>query len=215
MFKGVADGEILIALACLGSKVVSYTKNQTIFISGDEDAHMGVVLSGCVNVVRMDADGAVELIDKLGAGSVFGAAFLFSGVTTNVEIYASVPSEVLFLKTEKIARSCSSECSLHAQMMKNLLFTMSDMLKDMGSRLCIMHKSTIRKKLMEYFEFSASDTGGDTFTIPFSRYELADYIGVNRCAMSRELHKMEEDGLIECSGKVFTLCKNKQERSSY
>jgi CRP-like cAMP-binding protein len=66
-------------------------------------------------------------------------------------------------------------------------------------------KRSTREKLLSYLSAEAKKQGSKSFLIPFDRQQLADYLCVERSAMSSELSKMRSEGLLEYQKSFFTL----------
>ncbi len=206
LFDGFADSDILAVLPCMDAHISVYVKHAPVFLSGDE-AKLGLVLEGSLSISQVDAEGDVNLINKVGRSDVFGATFLFSGAASNVDVHADARSTLLLINHERLLSPCRSTCILHKRLIRNVIRTLSLKLMEMREKLAVVHKNTIRSKLLAYFGLRTAETHANNFEVPFTRNELADYLGVNRSALSRELSNMQKAGLIEYSGNSFVYRK--------
>ena len=84
-------------------------------------------------------------------------------------------------------------------MQKNLL---------LSNRIFCTSPKTIRSRLLTYFSRLSVKYGSSTIQIPFNRQQLADYLNLDRSALSKELGKMQQDGLIEYHKNMIYLAKD-------
>ena len=210
LFHNFSDHEVLPMLRCLSSRVASYRKEQALFIAGDALTQVGIVLSGTLRIQKEDMNGNAVIVTKLNSGDMFGEAFVCAGLSRiPVSVWASACADVLFIDYMKIITTCPSACSFHSKLLGNMLGIMAQKLILLTQKMDIVQKKSIRDKLTAYFETCVNENESRRFSIPFNRRELAEYIGVNRSAMSRELGKMQDEGLITFSGDEFYVAERR------
>ena len=139
-------------------------------------------------------------------GEMFGEAYIApeSGPLLN-DVAAAEDSAVIFLNAKRIMTTCSSACRFHTMVVQNLFFSISEKNRKIVRKLSHMSKRSIREKLISYLSEEATRQNSSSFTIPFNRQQLADFLFVDRSAMSNELSKMRKEGLLEFERNRFKL----------
>jgi CRP-like cAMP-binding protein len=193
-------------LTCLNARVVAVTKGEPIFLEGDSAGFVGIVLEGSIQVVRDDFYGNRSVLSHAEQGDIFGEAFACANVESMpVSGFAIRNSSVMLLSCQKMLTVCSSACIFHNQLVKNLLKVVAEKNLDLNRKIQFMSQKTTKEKLMAYLLEHAKRAGSTEFTIPFDRQTLADYLGVERSAMSTELSKLKKAGVLDCKGSRFRI----------
>ena len=206
LFFGISEEEILEMLTCLDAKKASYKKSEFILRSGDSTEAIGLMLSGSVLIIQDDIWGNRNILSKIGPGQTFAAAFACApGAVLNVTVAAETDVTVMFLNVKRVLNICSSACTHHGRIVRNLLGELAQKNLRSGEKLTHMGQRSTRAKLMSYFSSEVQRSGGYEFDIPFSRQQLADYLAVERSGLSNELCKMRDEGLIEFNKNHFKL----------
>ena len=206
LFEGIGEDELDIMLLCLSARTSDFKKGQTIFAEGDRAKSVGIVLSGEVHIARADYDGNRDILASVTCNELFGEAFACAGTESlPVSAEAATGCTVLFIDVRRITLVCKSSCAFHNRLISNLLRIVAQKNIMLNSKLDIASRRTTREKLLAYLRSEAKKNGGSRFTIPFDRRCLADYLGVERSAMSAELSRMRRDGLIETEKNEFVL----------
>ena len=206
LFFGISEDEILEMLTCLDAKKASYKKSEFILRSGDSTEAIGLMLSGSVLIIQDDIWGNRNILSKIGPGQTFAAAFAFAPrAVLNVTVAAETDVTVMFLNVKRVLNICSSACTHHGRIVRNLLGELAQKNLRSGEKLTHMGQRSTRAKLMSYFSSEVQRSGGYEFDIPFSRQQLADYLAVERSGLSNELCKMRDEGLIEFNKNHFKL----------
>ncbi len=206
LFSGISREEILEMSGCLKITVVKVAKNQTIIAEGDPVKYMGVVLSGSVRVIREDYYGNRTIVAEMGPAELFAETAAAAGaVKMPVSVTASQDSEIMLMDCRKAIYSCCNGCIFHNRLIANLLQAVAEKNMLLNQKMEIISKRTTREKLMAYLLYEAKKKNSGEFVIPYSRQELADYLGVDRSAMSAEIARMRKDGLIESKKSRFKL----------
>ena len=193
-------------LGCLQAKVKEYEREEYILQPGETPSAIGVVVSGAVWMVRDDYRGDRNILESYYAGEVFGESAVFQkNEPSSVGYVAGERTVVVFLAGWRIYSPCSKVCTCHQRLIENLLSVMAG--KNMGLTRKIEHLScrTTREKLLSYLSEQARVAGKRFFTIPFDRQELADYLSVERSAMSAELSRLQKEGVLETRKNWFKL----------
>ena len=206
IFAGIDENRLDSVLECLGAKTREYEKNRYILRSGDSVDSVGLVLSGAALIIQEDFWGNRNLLANLSAGQLFAEAFACSpGSVMNVSVVAQVDCAVLWLDVKRILTSCPNACAHHAAVSRNLLSELARKNLKLNEKLTHMGQRTTRGKLMSYLSAEAERHGAAEFDIPFSRQQLADYLSVERSAISAELCRLRDDGILSFSRNHFRL----------
>lgn len=206
LFSNIKPDELEDLLVCLRAKKKEFLKDEEIFTMGMPVSGLGIVLRGKAQVLREDPWGKRTILTELGVGDVFGETFVLAGVEISpVTVLSMSFSEVLFLKYGKIPFLCGNQCSGHQQLIENLLNLLATKNILLNQKNEILSQRSIREKVMTFLGLKSS--GKERVNISFTREQLADFLCVDRSALSRELSKMKEDGLIDYQGSKFKILK--------
>ncbi len=206
LFNGVAEEEIRAMLGCLNAHVRTFDKGEYVFRQGEYVENITVLVAGKLHVQRDDYWGNSNIINTVDVGEMFGEAYVTpnSGTLLN-NVIAVEPSAVMFFDVKKILLTCSSACRFHTMVMQNLFYAISDKNRKLVQKLGYMAHRSTRQKLISYLSEESARQQSSTFEVPFNRQQLADFLSVDRSAMSAELSKMRDDGLIRFEKNRFTL----------
>ena len=208
LFSGISRQELSEMLRCLEGRILPVSKGSPVFLEGDPAKYVGVVLSGSVQVIRDDFYGNRSVLTAVPPGGLFGEAFACAGLETlPVSVMAAQNSTVLLLDCKKVLSGCSSACAFHSRLIQNLLRGISQKNLILTRKIRCMSRKTTREKLMEYLLEQAKQQGSAEFVIPYDRQSLADYLGVERSAMSAEIGKLKREGILDCRGSFFRIKK--------
>lgn len=206
LFDGIAPEHKTAMLGCLGARVIACEKNEAIFMEGDPAFQVGVVLSGSAQIIKEDFYGNRSIVTSVMPSQLFGESFACADIESMpVSVIAAEKSEIMLIDCRKITVTCSSACSFHSRMILNLLRVVAAKNLVFNQKLEIVSKRTTRDKLMAYLLDQAKQHGSAEFTIPFDRQALADYLGVERSALSAEISKMRAEGIFENTKSTFRL----------
>ena len=209
LFAGIGQEELDNLLGCLGGKMVDFAKGAPVFLEGDPAGFIGLVLEGAVQIVRDDFYGNRSFLAYAEPGEIFGEAYACAGVECMpVSGYAAHRSKVLWLECRKMLTVCSNACRFHNALVENLLKVVAQKNLSLNRKIQFMSRKTTREKLMAYLLDQAKQKGSAEFTIPLDRQALADFLGVERSAMSAELGKLRDSGILESKGSQFRLYKH-------
>ncbi len=206
LFAGVEEGDIESMLSCLGATLRKYKKGEYVFREGERVDHITVLVEGCLHIQKDDYWGNRSIINHIEKGEMFGEAYLSSmGAPLLNDVVAVKDSEVMFFDLNRLLSTCSSACKFHALTVKNLFYAISEKNRNLVSKLGYMSSRTTREKLLAYLSDRAKKQNNATFEIPFNRQQLSDFLSVDRSAMSNELCKMRDSGILEFKKNRFTL----------
>ena len=206
MFSGVMDTEIASMLSCLGARLYDYKKGEYVLRRGEHISDIMVLVEGNLHIQKDDYWGSRSVLGHIDVGEMFGEAYVApeSGAILN-DVVAVEDSTVIFFDVKRIITTCPSACRFHALVVQNMFFAISEKNRKLVQKLGHMSKRTTREKLISYLSEEANRRSSASFTIPFNRQQLADFLSVDRSAMSNELCKMRDEGLIEFEKNKFRL----------
>lgn len=206
LFQGTSPQEIEAMLACLGSDVHRYEKGQIIYRAGDVVHALGVVLSGSVLIETDDVWGNTTVLDCAGPGHIFAETYAcLPDEPLMVYVKAAEACQILFLNVGRILQICPTSCGHHTTLVRNLLSLSAQKNLNLSRKIFHTAPKTIRGRLLSYLSDQSVRSGSRSFTIPFNRQQLADYLNVDRSALSNELSKMQREGLIRADRNQFVL----------
>ncbi len=209
LFQGTAPEDIRSMLACLDAEEKQFPKNAVIFHAGNTVRSLGLVLSGSVQIESDDLWGNKSVLDHIGPGSVFAETYAcLPHEPLMVSVTAAEASTVLFLRADRLLTPCQNTCVHHGRLIRSLLTISAQKNLNLSRRIFHTSSKTIRGRLISYLSFQAAQQKSCRFTIPFNRQQLADYLHVDRSALSHELGKMQQEGLLETSRNSFHLKKD-------
>jgi CRP-like cAMP-binding protein len=209
LFNNIDETEITSVLKCITYKIIEYTGKQTIYNEGDTVDKIGMVVSGSIHIIQDDFWGNRSIITQITPGKLFGEVFAFSkNRSLTVSVITAEPSEIMFFDFKKIITVCHSACDFHNRLIRNLLDIVAEKNIFITRKLQYLSKRSIREKLLAYLSDECRKQEKQEFTIPFNRQQLADYLIVDRSALSNELSKMFKEGIIDYHRNVFRLKKS-------
>lgn len=206
LFTGISREELRSLMNCLQARTVAVRKGEPVFLEGDPAGFVGIVLEGIVQLVRYDYYGDRIVLGNAMPGELFAEAYACAGVDAMpVSAYGLQNSRVVLLSFRKMLTVCSHACPFHNRLVKNMMQLVAMRNLELDRKIRLMSHKTTREKLMAYLMEQAKNAEKREFTIPFDRQALADYLGVERSAMSAELGKLKKDGILETKGSWFRL----------
>lgn len=206
LFSGLTDAELAEMLGCLQGRQEVFHKGEYVYQQGERIGSITILLEGCLHIQSDDYWGNRSIISTLRAGEMFGAAYAVpEGEPLRNDVVAVEDSIVLFLEVRRLFTVCPSGCKFHALVVQNLFLALSAKNRSLMQKLDHITKRSTREKLISYLSEEARRCGSASFSIPFDRQQLADYLSVDRSAMSKELCRMRDDGLLSFEKNHFVL----------
>ncbi len=200
-----SEWEQMLELLCVRTN--KYAKNTVIFRAGMTVCEIGIVNSGSVNIENIDPWGNKSILGNVSAGGVFAETYALCKEPMTVYAVAAENSEIVFLNIDRLLSAENSEYTWYLKLLKNILTVSSQKNLALSSRIFFTGSKTVRGRVSAYFSAIYTKTGRATFQIPFNRQQMADYLGVERSALSKELCKMRDDGLIDFYKNTFKIKK--------
>ena len=214
LFRGITAEDLERLLPCLGGGARRYSAGAAILLAGTPAGQMGLVLSGRVQVVREEFSGHRSLLAELEPGELFAETFACAPALPGglpVTVLAAEDCAVLLLDLKRVVGTCPNSCPFHTQLVRNLLGVLAGKNLALNRRMGHLSRRSTREKLLSYLSEQAARAGGMDFTIPFDRQGLADYLCVERSAMSAVLSRLREEGVLETHRNHFRLLRLPEE----
>lgn len=206
LFRGTDAAQIQKLLGALEPRVRRYARGETICRAGETVSALGIVLTGQATIELCDAWGNRSIIERLEPGEVFAEAYAcLPGEPLMVSVTADEPTKVMHVDVARMLAGGQGLGPEQTQLMANLLRIMAKKNVTLSQRMMNISARTIRARLLSYLSQQALRAGRNRFTIPFNRQELADYLGVERSALSAQMSKMKEEGLIDYRKNEFEV----------
>lgn len=204
LFENVSNNEVLELLKCIGIKTKVFRNNAFILKAGSKIDYLAVILGGNAVMSKTDSFGKQTIIEKLRMNDIFGHNIVCCGLDKSpVDVVAENECEVLFLPFEKVVTPCEKLCPYHLQLIKNVMKMISKRNSLLNDKIDIIGQKTTRDKILALLETYRN--GQKVFSIPYSREEMAKFLCVDRSAMSRELCRMRDEGILKFSKNHFEI----------
>lgn len=206
IFSGVGEEDLTAMINCLQARLATYEKGDYVFREGERIDNISVLVKGNLLIQHDDFWGNRNIVNILTPGEMFGEAYVApeSGALPN-DVIATEPSIIIFFDVKRILTICPTACRFHSMVIQNLFFSISEKNRRLMQKINHMSKRSTRSKLISYLSEEAKRHNNSHFTIPFTRQQLADFLCVDRSAMSNELCKMRDEGLLMFDKNEFTL----------
>ena len=206
LFAEIAPEDLGPLLDCLGAQKKTFRKGQRILSEGDPARYVGIVLEGCVQIEKLDYYGNRSILTQALTADVFAESFACArAAKMPVSAVATEDTVAMLIDCGRITTGCSNACGFHSRLIANLLQIVAKRNLQLSQKIEITAKRTTREKLMAYLLSCAKLSGSESFTIPFDRQALADYLQVERSAMSAEIGKLRKEGVLESKKNHFRL----------
>ena len=206
LFQGISESEIESMLNCLQARKAEFKKGEYIFLHGESISSFGILLKGLIHIQKSDYWGNLSIVNAVGPLEMFAEAYAIPGSSVILnDVVAMENSTVIFFDIRKMLTTCTSACVFHTKTVENLFRAVSTKNINLIRKLDHITKKTTREKLISYLSEESEKHRSPSFSIPFNRQQLADFLSVDRSAMSLELSKMQKEGLLTYNKNNFTL----------
>lgn len=206
VFFGMSDDELKGLLECFNARVRKYEKEEMIIRQGDIISNIYLILDGAVNIEKDSYWGRRIIISRLGKNENLALSFVGSkNIESSVDAITVDETLVLILGYEKCTSMCQNACTRHKVLINNLFQILSKENIELIQKIENVSQKTIRDKLLTYLSNEAQKNHSNSFNIKFNRQDLADYLNVDRSAMSFELSKLQKEGLLKYNKNNFEL----------
>ena len=205
LFANVSPDALPAMLNCIHAHRKNLAKGQFISPPKENISELALVLTGSVILSNEDFFGNKNVLDKILPGELCGEAYAALNLAPQMSVQAGEESEILLIPIKKLTTVCTNACNNHAVLIQNLLKILANRNQQLVTKFSHISKRSTREKLLSYLYLQSRLQGSNTFTIPFNRQELADYLFVERSAMSHELSKLRDEGLLDYHRSSFKL----------
>jgi len=206
LFQGVDDNDLEAMLSCLGATERKYRKNDVILLAGTRVTSVGILIEGNAQITRDDAEGNHAILSDLEKADLFAEAYVAAGsMEVPITVIATSDCRIVWIPFNKIVGICSNACGFHRTLVQNMMRVIAVKNIWMNEKMRILSCKTTKEKLITYLSDYSERVGKNKFKIPFSRNELADFLSVDRSAMSRELSKLRDEGYLNYHKNEFEL----------
>ena len=205
LFAGITEEELPGLLKCIRARRASFHKNEILLRRGEATTQVGLVLSGTVHIIREDFWGNRSIVGLVGPGDLFAESYALTAEPLEVTALAATDGEVLFLDGSRIISGCQQACGFHVRLSRNMVAILARKNLNLTAKMRHMARKTTREKLMSYLSAQALRAGSPEFEIPMDRQQLADFLGVERSAMSATPGKLRHEGVLEFRKNHFRL----------
>lgn len=206
MFRDISLTDCRTLMNCLGCREKTYQKDQIIAATENSSRQIGIVISGCIHIIKEDIWGRRTFLTYTGDDGIFGEMLMGENLSERGILFkAAEPTTILMIPADRILHPCRNSCPFHHKLSRNLFDLLSRRNAALTEKIEITSKSSLREKILAYLSLEAQKTGSMKVTIPLSRSEMADYLCTNRSALSRELANMKKDGILDYDLRTFHL----------
>ena len=206
LFNGISPDERATMLGCIGYHIGTFKKGEIVAFEAENIKHIGIVLSGAVDMIKEDLWGNKTMLVRIRKDELFGETFACGEDNLSVVTFlVSEDARILFMPFDRVMHSCTSACMFHHRLIENMVKIIANKNRDLMRKLEIISKRNLREKVLAYLSIHAQTQNSRYFEIPLGRVELAEYLCADRSALTRELSKMKDDGLIDYDKNCFRI----------
>ena len=211
LFQGIDPQDVSGLLSCISARTRTFQKGEILLHRGETSSCFGLLLSGSVHIIREDFWGNRSIVGLAGPGDIFAESYALTLQPLEVSVLAASDGEVLFADAGKIISGCQQVCAFHAQLSRNLLSMLAQKNLNLTAKIRHMSRKTTQEKLMSYLSAQALRANSPEFEIPLDRQQLADFLGVERSAMSAALSRLRDEGILTFRKNRFHLLQHEEE----
>ena len=206
LFAGIDAGDMELMLGCIGYHIGTYRKGEIIAFEEENINHVGVVLTGAVDMIKEDIWGNRTMLVRSYPEDIFGETFACGEDTLSVVTFvAAEDTKVLFLSFCRVMHTCTHACRFHQTLVENMVRLIARKNRELMRKIEVVSKKSLREKILAYLSIQAQSQGKRRFAIPLGRGEWAEYLCADRSALTRELAKMKEEGILDYQTNIFEI----------
>lgn len=211
VFRGITPEEMQEIQNGSYARAVHYAKNEPVFYTGDVVTELGIVQNGNVHIETIDFWGNKSILSSIAKGQVFAETYAYCGEPLMVDVTATKDTDILFISMNLLKDTKNAGKSWHIKLMNNMLFISLQKNLTLSGRIFCTTPKTIRGRLLTYLSQQAAKNDSARFQIPFNRQQMADYLNLDRSALSKELGRMREEGILDFHKNEFRLIESQTE----
>lgn len=205
MFQNIDESNIKKIINKLDGRKMTFRKGTTVMSNISNISEIGLIVKGSCDLLKYDLNGNITILDSLKENEIFGS--LFSANTEYSSVITTSESDIIYFNINTILDKCTKKENNTDIVINNMMKLLNKKITDLNNRIEILTKKTIREKIMKYFENECRKKASNYFYLNISYTHLADFLSVDRSAMSREIKHLKEEGFIEIIGKKITINK--------
>lgn len=206
LFENIQCDDLRGMLRCLNAKIDKYKRGEHIINAGDEIKGIGIVIEGNIHIIKEDFFGNSFILTRLESGDTFSEVLACAGIKhSTVSVVSENDTVVLFIDYNRIYKPCLNSCEFHSQLIKNMLNILASKNLVLRDKIIYLTMKSLRHKICNYLLEIRKKTGKTHFKIPYDRNGLSDYLHADRSALSRELGKMRDEGIIDFYKNEFNI----------
>ena len=206
LFADIAQSDLSTMLACIGYHISTFRKGEIVAFEEENIRHIGIILSGAVDMIKEDLWGNKTMLVRMHKNEMFGETFACGEDNLSVATFmVSEDARILFMPFDRVMHSCTMACVFHHRLIENMVHIIASKNRDLIRKVEVVSKRTMREKILAYLSIQSQQQESRYFEIPLGRVELAEYLCVDRSALTRELAKMRDDGLIDYDRNCFRI----------
>ncbi len=206
LFKGIKEEDLNAMLSCIGYHIGTFQKGEIVAFEDENIRHIGILLSGAVDMIKEDLWGNKTMLVRMRKDELFGETFACGEDNLSVVTFlVSEDARILFMPFDRVMHSCTMACKFHHRLIENMVHIIANKNRDLMRKMEVISKRTLREKILAYLSIQAQLHDARYFEIPLGRVEWAEYLCADRSALTRELVKMKEDGLIDYDRNCFRI----------
>lgn len=206
LFSGISAEDLKTMLGCIGYHISVFNKGEIIAFEEENVKHIGIVIEGAVDMIKEDLWGNRTMLVRMRKNGLFGETFACGDDNLSVVTFmVSENARILFIPFDRVMHSCTMACVFHHQLIENMVRIIANKNRDLMRKVEVISKKTLREKILSYLSIQAQVQNSRYFEVPLGRVELAEYLCADRSALTRELAKMKDDGLIDYDKNCFRI----------
>ena len=206
LFEGISESDVKVLIKCLNAREVKFYAGEEICSYNSTSGVLGVVLSGKVEVKKLDRDGNYTILETVTRFDIFSDSFAYPATDANaISVFAVEPVTILWVRYYDVYKRCQNACTYHSVFVENLMKLIIKKTKMLAQRVEILSNKTIRDKILSYCSLLVKYSNSNTVTLPMSYTSLAQYLCVDRSALMREFKKLTDTGIIKVVKRNVTI----------
>ena len=209
LFRGIGEAALAEMFTCGGARCKTYAKGEVLLRAGCVTREVGIVQAGGVNIENIDLWGSRSILSHVPAGQVFAETYAFCGEPMMVDVVAAEETEVLFLNMDVLIHTPHPDSEWQPVLVQNLLNISLHKNLALSERIFCTSPKSVRGRLLTYLSSESLKNNSTSFDLPFNRQQMADYLNLDRSALSKELCRMRDEGMLTFHKNHFELNNNK------
>lgn len=210
IFSGISEEVLIEMKAAHCFRSTKYQKGETIFHTGDFTHEIGIVSSGMLHIENIDLLGNKTILSSIEKGEIFAETYALCHEAMMVDVVCIENAEIFFLDLSKVFEKSVANQSWYSIMSQNLLILCAKKNLILSNRIFCTSSKTARKRILTYLSTESIKKNSMSFSIPFNRQQMANYLNLDRTVLSKELSKMQREGILNFKKNSFELIKKEE-----